>query len=144
VFWLFVVLPEDYGKIIPTLPPILYLLFVLMALVIYYWRLQLDNSNTQITTLEWEISMIIFITLLKQKTKQYLKQSSNTTYEPKNKNNKNKWLWLEYTIYIINYILVSVFGLYDTFTDHHPVFAWGLFSGYLLFCILIIYTNGYL
>jgi hypothetical protein len=123
------------------MPLFLYVTFFVLPFLVYYWGTQLENDTVEVTTTEWEISMVIFLFLIKQISRAYLRiQQYNKTVEVKK---KLKFKGLLAILFVINYIFVSVFGLYHSFTDHQPVFAWAIFSCYLILLFVVIQINDF-
>lgn len=135
---------EDVVKDVNTidlyrLPLLIYIAYVLLGLSIYYWRIQLENDAVELTTVEWEVSMVVMCFFIKQATRTYLKtQFINKSNAAKGKIIRKGPIVFAAIIFLVIYILTSVFGLYHAYTDHHPVFAWVLFSFMLFFLFVLL------
>lgn len=121
------------------MPLFLYLSYFVLGLIIYYWRLQLENDAVEITTVEWETSMVVLCVFISQASRSYLTaRFINQSRGKKARIIPRLKIVLGVIFFLCVYLLTSVFGLYHSFTDHHPVFAWAMFSCYLFFLFVII------
>lgn len=123
--------------------------FMILGCLAFYWWVQLNPDQAdQLRIKEWEVSMMVFILYIRIGCVQYIKYKIKKRGEKGNgivapAPLKRLYKIILAILFLINYILVSVYGLYHTTGEtHHPIFAWVLFSCYLLlFLIKIFYIT---